>query len=542
MKLFPFLKRSRTLAGILISGSAAALLLCGAGSVPVENLLPQGALQGDLNAGGHNITNANNLVTSSGDRNGAVLWVIGDSYSNGQGLAAGQDWPTLLGGLPNAFFAPSNIHKLAVTGSQSSAGSGVYTTNVHPHRPVSHGGDGPENQWVSFDYGTNDMMASVSPTTFGNNMQALVTNAKTDGFKVLIFTVMRRTSETVSTMEPVRQQYNNSLRYLYGQGTDSTRADYIFDWAVRFSDPTDEYLFQPDGIHLADYLDVARCVNGILLMGSSQVPHYGSAPDYGTVPMSALQTTGTAAAGYYLAGAGNWVAGTSIAVNAANVAGAHTLPDGVLSANVPLLNGNNTFTGSDAFSTLTLPANQNLPGSPTTTTQAAGDNSTKIATTGFVGTAIANGRLTNGVLAQLAADFSVTGTTLTDSPLAITLTPGTYQIEAMASMTTASTTGGANANGNFSAGDSGSLVYLRASGSSPSDMPVTSGSSSGAGGPIVEVKLDAPSLAGNSVVHGIVTIAATTTYTVQVSQRSAADAANPAVLKQGSYIYAVQIR
>ena len=37
---------------------SSVLLLCGAGSVPVENLMPQGAMQGDLNAGGHNLTNA----------------------------------------------------------------------------------------------------------------------------------------------------------------------------------------------------------------------------------------------------------------------------------------------------------------------------------------------------------------------------------------------------------------------------------------------------------------------------------------------------
>ena len=34
------------------------LLLCGAGTVPVENFAPQGAMQADLNAGGHSLTNA----------------------------------------------------------------------------------------------------------------------------------------------------------------------------------------------------------------------------------------------------------------------------------------------------------------------------------------------------------------------------------------------------------------------------------------------------------------------------------------------------
>jgi len=51
-------RRGATPAGVFSLALGCALLLCGAGSVPVENLLPQGAMQGDLNAGGHSLTNA----------------------------------------------------------------------------------------------------------------------------------------------------------------------------------------------------------------------------------------------------------------------------------------------------------------------------------------------------------------------------------------------------------------------------------------------------------------------------------------------------
>jgi hypothetical protein len=50
-------RRGMTLAGVFSLAFSSVLLFCGAGSVPVENLLPQGAMQGDLNAGGHNLTN-----------------------------------------------------------------------------------------------------------------------------------------------------------------------------------------------------------------------------------------------------------------------------------------------------------------------------------------------------------------------------------------------------------------------------------------------------------------------------------------------------
>jgi hypothetical protein len=71
MILFSFLSKRRgaTLAGVFSLALSCVLLLCGAGSVPVENFLPQGPMQGDLNAGGHNLTNvatvyATNVVVS----------------------------------------------------------------------------------------------------------------------------------------------------------------------------------------------------------------------------------------------------------------------------------------------------------------------------------------------------------------------------------------------------------------------------------------------------------------------------------------------
>lgn len=52
-------------AGIFSVALSSVLLLCGAGSVPIENLLPQGVMQGDLNAGGHNLTNAATLSAAN---------------------------------------------------------------------------------------------------------------------------------------------------------------------------------------------------------------------------------------------------------------------------------------------------------------------------------------------------------------------------------------------------------------------------------------------------------------------------------------------
>jgi hypothetical protein len=58
MKLFSQMKRPGATAAAFFSlALGSVVLLCGAGSVPVENFAPQGAMQSDLNAGGHSLTN-----------------------------------------------------------------------------------------------------------------------------------------------------------------------------------------------------------------------------------------------------------------------------------------------------------------------------------------------------------------------------------------------------------------------------------------------------------------------------------------------------
>lgn len=52
-------------AGIFCLGAASVVLLCGAGAVPVENFAPQGAMQTDLNAGGHSVTNAATIAATN---------------------------------------------------------------------------------------------------------------------------------------------------------------------------------------------------------------------------------------------------------------------------------------------------------------------------------------------------------------------------------------------------------------------------------------------------------------------------------------------
>ncbi len=94
MTLFSLLSSRKrpgaTFAGIFSGAFFSLLLLCGAGTVPVENLLPQGAMQGDLNAGGHNVTNAATInatnVVATGSLTGPLnaTNIVAGSVANSQ--------------------------------------------------------------------------------------------------------------------------------------------------------------------------------------------------------------------------------------------------------------------------------------------------------------------------------------------------------------------------------------------------------------------------------------------------------------------------
>jgi len=70
-----------TVAGIFSVALCSVVLLCGAGSVPVENLLPQGAMQGDFNGGGHAITNTIGVPRMGLDANDAALNAASGAYA-----------------------------------------------------------------------------------------------------------------------------------------------------------------------------------------------------------------------------------------------------------------------------------------------------------------------------------------------------------------------------------------------------------------------------------------------------------------------------
>jgi hypothetical protein len=136
----------RTIRTVFVPVAAALLAwgfglpLCGAGSTPVENLLPQGTMQGDLNVGGHNVVNAgtvraanviaSNSLTSPSD----VPLLLGPANTNfvvmGDSITAGPD------GLPQ-YASSSFAATMQGLGMALAGGTTVYNLGL----PGEHIGD-----------------------------------------------------------------------------------------------------------------------------------------------------------------------------------------------------------------------------------------------------------------------------------------------------------------------------------------------------------------------------------------------------------------
>lgn len=88
------------------------------------------------------------------------------------------------------------------------------------------------------------------------------------------------------------------------------------------------------------------------------------------------------------------------------------------------LSGDVTGTGTGPITT-TIQSSLNLPGAPTTTTALGGDNSTKVATTAFVTSAISP-LATDSLVVHLSGTETITGLkTFNQGPAAPTASPGT---------------------------------------------------------------------------------------------------------------------
>ena len=340
-------RRGPSPAGLLSVAFASVLLLCAAGNVPVENFAPQGAMQTDLNAGAHSITNAGtvsgtnviaNALASGATVNGAAiasgtipnaalavtpnaangvaaldahgnlpldphammldgcaLEIEGDSISAGATLStpATQCFGYLLAQTPFAL-NHCTYRNDAVSGSTiatgTTSGNNItdrYAANVKPHRPTANGGDGGPRAYLILLIGTNDLgTLGNSAATVISNLTSYITTATGDGFTVVVSTLTpRQDSVWTGAMETARQTVNAAIR------ANAVGGSLVMDDDHLLTDPTNTTYFATDKLHwaLAGHAAIANYLYSALISGGSfRAPNEGITATPMTAPSLTL--------------------------------------------------------------------------------------------------------------------------------------------------------------------------------------------------------------------------------------------------------------
>ena len=155
-----FSKRSGTTrAGIFSVALASVLLLCGAGSVPIENFLPQGPMQADLNAGAHSITNTATVSGANVIANALASGTSGAMLTNLNGYSA----ESLSAGNSSVLASLGRISEDTIT---LNAGSGAYVVNRSLQDSGAQAGDVWEIN-VSYPASTNPTLNIYDNNTSG---------------------------------------------------------------------------------------------------------------------------------------------------------------------------------------------------------------------------------------------------------------------------------------------------------------------------------------------------------------------------------------
>jgi hypothetical protein len=158
--------------------------------------------------------------------------------------------------------------------------------------------------------------------------------------------------------------------YYIGIGSDSTKAQTRFFKTSQATNSNDGWAFgtvtgtTPTNFTPKVFIDEAGDIfaNGIYYGNGSGLTNLdGSKIQSGTVPVGAINATGTPGSGTYLRGDGTWstptgggsnsIASTTDLLKGDNAGGA--IASGIQATNVPLLNGTNNFGGSNYVATLT---------------------------------------------------------------------------------------------------------------------------------------------------------------------------------------------
>jgi hypothetical protein len=192
--------------------------------------------------------------------------------------------------------------------------------------------------------------------------------------------------------------------------------------------------------------------------------------------------------------------------------------------------GNQTFAGTAAFTNTARPTAVNVTGTP--------------AATDLITLGDANTQYGTPYNLRVLTDVSATSLSYVNSSDTVTLPAGTYFFQGNIVGLTVSTTAGINVNfyTNSDTNTTGSVIFQSSSANGTgSAATMTPRNGAALFQYLANAFADAPLKACSSIFSGTVTFSTSQTITPRVSQRSAADATNAAILKAGSMVRFIKI-
>ena len=195
--------------------------------------------------------NSNSTVPVLAQKTPASMHIFeGDSITAGTTTTnpAIQSYPYYFSQL--SFASNAIIRNVAVAGSFISTNyattnaldiAGRYSNNVYPLRPASHGGSGGAVVYLDLMIGINNVFGA--DTNLITEINTYTTKAKSDGFTVVLATILDSSHLMGTNTTSIHQQINNAIR------AGVVARDIIWDANTVLTDPYDTNEFSTDGIH-----------------------------------------------------------------------------------------------------------------------------------------------------------------------------------------------------------------------------------------------------------------------------------------------------
>jgi hypothetical protein len=196
-------RRGTTVAGLGGLALASVLLLCGAGNAPIENFTPQGAMQADLNAGGHSVTNAaavnaTNVGASSLTATSATVGSLSATNLTVSGALTATNFTLPYASLTGNPVSVTGGKTLGVSNSLTLAGTDGSTLNIGAGGTLGSAAFAATNAFLApAAIGATVQGYNASTTTLGNTVNGTNSLVQTDGNGLLVDTVLRPPSKSI---------------------------------------------------------------------------------------------------------------------------------------------------------------------------------------------------------------------------------------------------------------------------------------------------------------------------------------------------------